>query len=144
MMLRLIGLFKLSKAGLLFAFALGVLRLAHGDAATMLAHWAREVHIDPDGEHVRRVLQRVLALDPRHLRVVSAGMIAYGAVFVVEGVGLLRRRRWAEWFTVLVTGSFLPLEAYEIWRHPVPLRVAVFVINVAIVWYLASRLRRHR
>jgi uncharacterized membrane protein (DUF2068 family) len=143
MMLRLIGLFKLAKAGLLIAFALGVLRLAHGDAAIELTRWARELHIDPDGEHVRRALQTILALDPHRLRAVSIGMIVYAGVFVVEGVGLFRRCRWAEWFTVLITGSFLPLEAYEIWRHPVPLRMAVLVINVAIVWYLARRLRRH-
>jgi uncharacterized membrane protein (DUF2068 family) len=142
-MLRLIGLFKLGKAALLVAFALGVLHLAQGDAAAILGRWAKEVHIDPDGELVGRVVEKVLALDPRRLRTLSAGMIVYAGVFVVEGIGLMRRRHWAEWFTVIVTGSFLPLEVYEVWRHPAPIRVGVLGVNVAIAWYLTWRLRHH-
>jgi len=142
MMLPLIGAFKLVKALLLLGLALGLLRLAHGDAAAMLERWAIQLHIDPDGEHVGRIAQKILLLDESRLRTLSAGMVAYASLFLVEGVGLLLRRRWAEWFTVIATGSLVPLEMYEVIRHPRPLRMVVLVVNVAIVWYLAARLRR--
>jgi len=142
MMLPLIGAFKLVKALLLLGLALGLLRLAHGNAAAMLDRWAIQLHIDPDGEHVGRIAQKILLLDESRLRTLSAGMVAYASLFLVEGVGLLLRRRWAEWFTVIATGSLVPLEMYEVIRHPRPLRMVVLVVNVAIVWYLAARLRR--
>jgi uncharacterized membrane protein (DUF2068 family) len=142
MMLPLIGAFKLVKALLLLGLALGLLRLAHGDAAAMLDRWAIQLHIDPDGEHVGRIAQKILLLDESRLRALSVGMVAYASLFLVEGVGLLLRRRWAEWFTVIATGSLVPLEMYEVVRHPRPIRLVVLVVNVAIVWYLAARLRR--
>jgi uncharacterized membrane protein (DUF2068 family) len=52
------------------------------------------------------------------------------------------RRRWAEWFTVIVTASLVPVEVYEILRHPRPVRIAVLAANLAIVCYLVVRLRR--
>ena len=53
-----------------------------------------------------------------------------------------REKRWAEYMTLISTGLFIPLEVYEIYRHFTWLKVAVTVVNVLIVWYLAVRLRR--
>jgi uncharacterized membrane protein (DUF2068 family) len=57
-------------------------------------------------------------------------------------IGLLLRRRLAEYLTVIVTGSFIPLELYELWRHLTLTRLVILVINVAIVRYLVGVLRR--
>jgi uncharacterized membrane protein (DUF2068 family) len=141
-MLRLIGAFKLLKALLLLAGALGALRLAHGDVADVLERVTTGLHIDPDGRHVGRVVQKLLSLDERHLRAFSAGMIVYACVFVVEGVGLILNKVWAEWFTVIVTASFVPLEVFEIARRPGAIRIGALVVNLAIVGYLVARLRR--
>jgi len=144
MMLPVIGVFKLLKGLLILAVALGALHLARGDPADVLERWTTQLHIDPDGRHVGRAVQRILDLDERHLRALSAGMFVYASVFMVEGVGLIARRRWAEWFTVLVTASFVPLEIYEIARHPGAIRIGALVVNLAIVAYLVARLRRRR
>jgi len=141
-MLRLIGVFKLLKALLILAVALGVMRLAHGDAADVLERVTTELHIDPEGRHVGRIVQKILSLDERHLRAFSAGMIVYACVFVVEGVGLILKKVWAEWFTVSVTASFVPLEVYEIARRPGAIRIGALAVNLAIVGYLVARLRR--
>ena len=143
MMLPVIGVFKLLKALLIVALASGALHLAHGDAASVLEHVTTQLHIDPDGRHVGRAVQRILDLDERQLHALSAGMFVYAGIFMVEGVGLIARRRWAEWFTVLVTASFVPLEIYEIARHPGAIRIGALVVNLAIVAYLVARLRRH-
>ena len=140
--LVVIGAFKLAKAILLLALGLGLLRLGHDDVAGALAQWATQLHIDPDGRYVGRVVHALAAFDEQRLRAVSAGLFVYSALFLTEGVGLVLRKRWAEYFTVIVTGSFLPLELYEVARHPGRIRVAVLLINVTIVWYLVRRLRR--
>jgi uncharacterized membrane protein (DUF2068 family) len=68
----------------------------------------------------------------------------------VEGVGLLKKRRWAEWLTVGVTASFIPLEIYEIVRRLSPGKIAALVLNLGILIYLlwvrvdAARTVSHR
>jgi len=141
-MLSVIGLFKLTKGALVVALALGLLRLGQEGLAGALARWATRLHFDPDGRHFARAVGAIAALDGQQLRVVSAVLCVYGALFLTEGTGLVLRRRWAEYFTVIVTGSFIPLELYEIARRPDAIRVAVCLVNVAIVWYLARGLRR--
>ena len=140
-MLRLIGAFRLAKGLLILAVALGVLRLVHGDAADTLERWATQLHVDPEGRHVGRAVHTVLSLDDRHLEALSAGMLVYAGLFVVEGVGLLLRRRWAEYLTVVATGALVPLELYEIARRLTWTRLTVLVVNIVIVWYQLIRLR---
>ena len=56
-----------------------------------------------------------------------------------EGWALHRRFRWAPWLVVVATGSLLPFEVVELVRRPHALRLAVFVVNLTIVCYLATR-----
>jgi uncharacterized membrane protein (DUF2068 family) len=54
------------------------------------------------------------------------------------------RKHWAEYFTVITTAGLVPLEIYELARHFSWAKIAVFVVNVAIVVYLIARLRKAR
>ena len=63
-------------------------------------------------------------------------------MFAVEGVGLWRGRRWAEYVTVVTTLSFVPLEAHHLLRHPSASGVSALTLNLAVVVYLIARLRR--
>jgi uncharacterized membrane protein (DUF2068 family) len=56
-------------------------------------------------------------------------------------MGLLLRKHWAEYFTIISTGLFIPLEVYELARHFTMTKLAVTAINVLIVWYLVARVR---
>ena len=140
--LRLIGGFKLVKGLLLAAVGIGALHLLHKDVADVVAGWLEQVHVDPDNRYADRLLARLLSVDDRKLKAISVGTFGYAALLLTEGIGLLLRKRWAEYFTVIVTGSFIPLELYELWRHVTPTRLTVIAINIAIVWYLIVLLRR--
>jgi uncharacterized membrane protein (DUF2068 family) len=61
---------------------------------------------------------------------------------LTEGVGLLLRQHWAEYFTILVTGSFVPLELYELTRRFTATRLLLIGVNVVVVWYLVLHLRQ--
>lgn len=142
MILRLIALLKLAKGLVLLAAGFGVLRLVHRDLAEVVEAWSRHLHLDPEGRLTEALLWRAMDVEPRRLAVVGVAMLVYAGVLLTEGVGLLLRRRWAEYFTVIVTASFVPLELYEIVRHVTVPRVVVLAVNLAIVWYLVARLRR--
>ena len=140
--LWLIGGFKLVKGLMLLAVALGALHLLHKDVAYEVHAWVAQLRIDPDNRHVDKAIGLLTPLDDRHLRAISAGTFSYAALLLTEGIGLLLRRRWAEYLTVVVTGSFIPLELHELWRHLTVTRLAIIVINVAIVRYLVGVLHR--
>ena len=120
------------------------LYLAGHDTGQTLARWVAHLHLDPGSHWIDRPLAAALALDPRSLRAIGLGTFVYATVFLTEGVGLLLRRHWAEYLAVVATGSFLPLEGYELIRHVRPTQVVVVAVNLAIVLYLIARLRAER
>jgi uncharacterized membrane protein (DUF2068 family) len=136
-MVAVIGAFKLVKCALLVG--LGVLWLAgaaDGGLLMRAAAWTGAL----DGHHLlRAVVARLASLDARELRELAIATFGYAAVFAVEGVGLLMRKRWAEWLTVFVTASFIPLEIYELASRPRPGKVVALALNVSIAAYLARR-----
>jgi uncharacterized membrane protein (DUF2068 family) len=142
--LFLIALFKLFKGFLLLAVAIGALRLLHKDVADSVEHWVRILRVDPRNHYIHLLLSKLFSVTPNQLKELSAGTFIYSALLLTEGVGLFLRKRWAEYFTVISTGLLIPLEVYEMAEHLTIAKVAVFVINVLIVWYLIARLRRER
>jgi uncharacterized membrane protein (DUF2068 family) len=142
--LRLISVFKLMKGLALLILGVATINLRHRDVTETLGTWVDQLHLDPGGRVVRAVLLHTADLRPRGIAAISAGMILYSALLMTEGVGLLLKRRWAEYFTAIMTASFVPLELYEIRRHPTLTRIVVLTVNLAIVWYLVARLRGDR
>ncbi len=142
--LLFIAAFKLSKAALLLAVAIGALNLVHKDVAADLARWADLVRIDPGNVFIRHLFDRVSVLDDAHLKVLSASTFFYAGLTLTEGVGLALRRRWAEFFSIILTTSFIPIELWEIHRHATIPKLVLLVLNLAVVAYLALELRRTR
>ncbi|HEY7541367.1 MAG TPA: DUF2127 domain-containing protein [Methylomirabilota bacterium] len=141
MALRLIALFKLLKGLLLAAVGLAALRLLHADVAALVTVWADRLNIDPQNRYLGDVIGRLTFVDARALILVATGSFAYAALLLTEGIGLWLKRRWAEYFTIVVTVSFIPLELYELARRWTLIRLAAFGLNVLIVWYLVRQLR---
>jgi uncharacterized membrane protein (DUF2068 family) len=145
-LIRLIAILKLSKGLVLLGLGVATLTLRHRDVTDVLGTWVDQLHLDPGGRIVHAVLLHAADVKPRRLVAIGAGMLVYAVLLLTEGTGLWLGRRWAEYFAVILTASFLPLEMYEIARHPTATRVAVLIVNLAIVAYLVARLRdrRHR
>jgi len=142
LVIRLIALFKLIKALLLIAIAIGALSLHRHRGP--LDPWIHALLFDPHGRYVHRAIERISGLDARQLDEIALGSIAYAAVFLVEGIGLMLRKSWAEVMTVLITTSFIPLEIYELAVHRGWAKLGVIAANAIIVIYLVRRLRRER
>ncbi len=133
-----IALFKLVKAGLLIALGVGALSLVHDrDTAGTLRHVVAELRIDPKNRFIHGAIARLSGLDARRLAELGVGTFVYAAVFLTEGTGLLFRKRWAEYLTILVTTSFIPFEVYEMVHAPSVLKAVGIAVNTLIVGYLA-------
>ena|SRR5438477_7465611 len=143
-LLRLIAAFKLLKAGLLIALGVGAFRLLHKDIADVAEHWIEALRLDPANRFVDAALAKASHLNRGQIKKLGLGSFIYAALFLTEGLGLWLLKPWAEWLTVIITGSLVPIEIYEILRHPSAVKVGVLAVNVAIVAYLIYRIRSRR
>jgi uncharacterized membrane protein (DUF2068 family) len=141
---RLIALFKLVKALSLIAIGVGAFKLLHRDMGSTLDHWLVMSGLDPGKRWVERGIEKASNLS--HAKVKGLGIVSfiYAGLFLTEGIGLWLMKRWAEWFTIIITTSLVPVEVYELYRHPTAAKILVLIINVAVVIYLLYRIRSHK
>jgi len=81
-------------------------------------------------------LEKALAAKPSTLAVLTLMLVAYAVVELIEGVGLWLLKRWGEYFAVIATSVFLPLEIHDLTKGITMTRVVTFTINIAAVIYL--------
>jgi uncharacterized membrane protein (DUF2068 family) len=144
-MIIAIAIYKLANGTAFVLLALAVHHLMlQGDVAQTVENWVREIKLDPHNHVIHSMLGKLTGVSERQLRELSIGTLIYASLFYIEGVGLLFRRRWAEWMVVITTGIFLPLEAYEVYHRTTVVRIAILAANLAIVVYLIVRLYRTR
>jgi uncharacterized membrane protein (DUF2068 family) len=139
--LVLIGVFKLLKSATLIAVGIGALKLLHKDIAGEAASWIDSLDLDPNNPYIVRFMEKLSNLDPHKLKALGVGTFVYAGIYLTEGLGLVLRKRWAEYVTILSTAGFIPLEVYEIAKRINFLRIAVLLVNIAIVAYLIWDLR---
>jgi uncharacterized membrane protein (DUF2068 family) len=129
---------------MLLIVGIGALKLLHRDVANTVAHWVDILRVDPDNLYIHRLLTHVLAVTPAQLKAASVGTFIYAGLLLTEGTGLLLRKRWAEYFTIITTAGLIPLEIYELVHRLTIAKIVILAINVAIVVYLVARVRRPR
>jgi uncharacterized membrane protein (DUF2068 family) len=139
----LIAAFKLLKGLALLAVAIGALKLLHQDVAAIADHWINAFKVDPHNRYILWLLAKLPLVNDRKLTELSVGTFIYSAVFLTEGIGLAFHKRWAEYFTIITTASFLPLELYEIIHRATIAKGVALAINILVVVYLVRELRRY-
>jgi uncharacterized membrane protein (DUF2068 family) len=122
----------------------GAYLLTHtgSDVGRLVDRLARGVELDTHRHWIRHILDRLGNLSRHQVTLFGIAAIAYGVLELVEGYGLWRRYRWAEWLTVIATSLLIPLELYELVHRPSALKAAGLAVNVLIVIYLLRVVRR--
>ena len=146
--LRAIILYKLVKAALQLSMALvlavwwplglprALLELSAGLRHHITHGWAA---------HLAGLLAPLLAAPSSRRILFAIGALGLdGSLTGVEAWALHTGRSWGAWLVVGTTGSLLPLEVYEFLRVRRWSRLLIFVVNLAILVYLARRAWRER
>ena len=139
-LLRLIAVFKLLKACALIVAGIFALKLVHADIGTVLELWVLKLGLDPGSNLLNHTIQKACEIPQDKIWELGAVSFVYAGLFMTEGIGLWFAKRWAEWFTVIITGSLIPFEIYETVHRPTVIRIVVLLINVAVVAYLVHRI----
>jgi uncharacterized membrane protein (DUF2068 family) len=136
--------FEAAKGLIVLAAGLGIFHLVHRDAEEAAERLVRNLHLDVDSHFPRIFIDVAGRLDDSHLRLLAAVALVYSLVRFVEGYGLWRDRRWAEWFGAVSGAVYLPLELYKLWEGITWLRVLILVSNCLVVFYLTQLLVRRQ
>jgi uncharacterized membrane protein (DUF2068 family) len=142
--LRWIGLYKILKGVLALIGGLLLMRLMHRNLPDIAIHWMERLRVEPESALGQLVLHRLLLIHHRNIAWIAAGLFAYIPLACAEGIGLMLRKVWAEWLTVVSTFALIPVEVREIILRPTWVRVLILVLNILVLIYLIVRLRRDR
>ena len=130
-----IGIAKLLKALVLLATAVSVLATMNDGVRARL----RELAAGSGREPLTKLVADLTGSTHHKIELIATLLLLYAALFTVEGVGLLYRRVWAEWLTIIITCSFIPLEIYEVIEKGSWIKAIVLVANILIAIYLIAR-----
>ena len=141
--LAVIAVFKVVKGLLLLFLGLGLLKLVHAETATLFSLLIEALHLNADSRLIHALVLKVDALQPHSVLLAGLVSLGYAGMLLVEGIGLWLELTWAAYLTVVSTSLLLPFELYEVIEQVSILRVGVLLVNLVIVFYLVSQLKRH-
>jgi uncharacterized membrane protein (DUF2068 family) len=143
--LRLLALERGIRGVLLVALAYGIykfegakdsLQRLFDNYLPRLTPIARHAGVDLQSTGPVHLIQKALATDRHTLTLISIGVLAYGALELLEAVGLWLLKRWGEYVAVVGTAVFIPLEVYELVETVTWLKVFALLLNIFAVGYI--------
>jgi uncharacterized membrane protein (DUF2068 family) len=148
-LMRALAVERLLRCVVFLAVAAGVfkvkgsrerLRNAFDQDLPYLRPLANQIGWNPDNSKIIHTISHAFSLSSSTLTWIAVGLAGYAAIELVEAVGLWLMARWGEYFAVVATSVFLPLEIYELTEKITALRLIALVINiVAVIWLLWSK-----
>ncbi|MGH9563855.1 MAG: DUF2127 domain-containing protein [Terracidiphilus sp.] len=136
-LLLLIAIYKFLNALVFVAIGLGARHLLHKDIADELDLLARHLRFNPESHLVNFILDKATLVNDPLLRRIGFVAYCYGAVTLIEGIGLYLEKAWGEFLTLAITASFLPWEVFEIIRHHFTwFKAGLLIINILVFVYL--------
>jgi uncharacterized membrane protein (DUF2068 family) len=87
------------------------------------------------------LIQDAFTLTPRTITWLAVGLVGYTLLELVEGIGLWLVKRWGEYFAMVATSAFLPLEIIDLTSKVTVVRVLAFAVNLLLVIYLVTTKR---
>ena len=114
----------------------GRLQTAFENELPLIRPLADQIGWNPDNSKLLHRIDQAFSLSPTTLGWIAVGLFAYAAIELIEAIGLWLITRWGEYFAVIATSVFLPLEIYEITEKVTAFRAIALVINIAAVLWL--------
>ncbi len=128
--------FTLGIIAVLLSF--GVIILINKDMEVFANQIVDYFDLDMDNRYIEAVITKIGMIKNGTIIGVLIGIVSYALLNLAMGYGLHRRKRWAEWLTVIATALLIPFEIYEIIQEQTTIYIGILILNCAIVYYLAK------
>lgn len=137
--LRALATLEWARAALVLVGACGVVLLIKHDPWDVANNLLDFLHISPDSHFAQMFLDWADTLTTSKLRAVVAVAFVYVILRSAEGYGLWHARPWGEWIALVSGAIYFPFELLAIVHRPDLFHFGVFLVNLAIVLYIAWR-----
>ena len=127
---------RLVKGLLLILISVKGMSLMNRDLHQVVDQLISEFNLDVDRSVIGNMLKRVGMINGHQLLFISLAVFLYGVLDLVEGYGLHKRKKWAEYLTVFATALFIPFEVYELIAKITVVRTGALILNILIVIFL--------
>lgn len=143
--MRFFAVERLIRGVLVGAAAYGVWRFSHNQKTVqqifekdlpLFRPIADKFGWDLDHSKMVTLVRHAFELKSSTLTWVAVALASYAVIELIEGVGLWMLKRWGEYFAVIATSVFLPLEIHDLAKGITMTRVVTFTINILAVIYL--------
>lgn len=124
------------KGLLLILISLKGMSLINRDLHQVVDELISQFNLDVDRSVIAITLKKVGMIDGHLLFIISIAVFLYGVLDLVEAYGLHKRKRWAEYLTVIATALFIPFEVYEVMDKITLIRTGALILNILIVIFL--------
>lgn len=134
--LWLIAVGKLFYGLLLIATGVAALNLVGKNLAASILHLINHWGLNYHSYYIRWLLHEVSNVDTEQLMLLSIGSFFYAILSFIEGGGLMVQKMWAHWLAIGDTGSFIPIEIYQLCDEFSWIKMMILLINTGTVIYL--------
>ncbi|WP_233843486.1 DUF2127 domain-containing protein [Dyella sp. 2HG41-7] len=134
--LRVIAIYEVIKTLCLIFVAIVAFGLHKEQNFDHLVYVLEHLSLQDSGGMRWRLVGLLEDMGPSKFMAIGIVALGYAAIFATEGIGLWLRKHWAEWFTVIATGSLIPVEIYEVFHKFNWLKLGALIGNIVIVVYL--------
>jgi uncharacterized membrane protein (DUF2068 family) len=134
--LRAVASLEFLKGLVVLLAGFGILSLMHRDVWDVAESFLEWLRISPDTHYAQVFLNLADQVTDAKLWAVAIGALAYSILRFLEAYGLWRERVWAEWLALISGAVYLPFEIFELARQPDWVRLAILLVNLAVVLYM--------
>jgi uncharacterized membrane protein (DUF2068 family) len=142
--LKAVAAFEFFKGIFVMAMGFCALALVHKDVWLYAESLLALFHISTDRRSAQLFLDFADNVTDARLWAAARIAFAYTVLRFTEAYGLWRCRTWAEWVALVSGALLLPLEVRELLRGVTALRSALFIGNLAVVFFMLYVIRTNR
>jgi uncharacterized membrane protein (DUF2068 family) len=142
--LQAVATFEFFKGIFVLLMGFCALALVHKDVWLYAESLLALLHINTDRHSAQLFLDFADNVTDARLWAAARIAFAYTLLRFTEAYGLWRCRTWAEWVALVSGALLMPLEVRELLRGVTALRSAVFLGNLAVVFFMLYVIRTNR
>ncbi|NMW21035.1 MAG: DUF2127 domain-containing protein [Chlorobiaceae bacterium] len=141
--LKVVALFEAFKGLLVLLAGVAIFSMMPQDIQASAEQLIRHLHLNPAHNIPRIFIEAAGHLTDSRLRFLALFALLYALMRFIEAYGLWFARRWAEWFALISGCVYLPVELFELAKGFTWLKIALVVINLMVVLYMAFVLKHN-
>ncbi len=142
--LKAVAAFEFFKGVFVLVMGICALALVHKDVWLYAESLLALFHISTDRRSAQLFLDFADNVTDARLWAAARIAFAYTGLRFAEAYGLWNCRTWAEWVALVSGALLMPLEVRELMRGVTALRSAVFLGNLAVVFFMLYVIRTNR